>query len=242
MEVENSGGDGGDPAALSSGVVVENCQHPHQVGGGGDGDRAPPSSSTSSSAPPPKTTAATASTTSSGAVFACGVVEGFYNRPWSQGQRVDLYKKLGSFGLNVYLYAPKDDVKHRALWRELYSEPELRQLRALVDGSRENGVTFYYGISPGLDMAYSSDDDMRRLKAKLDQLVGLGCCGFAILWDDIDTQMSPADRKMFNSLADAHVKVTNEVFHHLKCPPAFLTCPVEYCATRCVYYYQSHYD
>ena len=38
--------------------------------------------------------------------FICGVVEGFYNRPWNQGQRVDLYKKLNTFGLNAYLYAP----------------------------------------------------------------------------------------------------------------------------------------
>ena len=57
--------------------------------------------------------------------FICGVVEGFYNRPWNQGQRVDLYKKLNTFGLNAYLYAPKGDVKHRALWREPYEEPEL---------------------------------------------------------------------------------------------------------------------
>lgn len=27
-------------------------------------------------------------------------------------------------GLNTYLYAPKDDCKHRAMWRDLYSVEE----------------------------------------------------------------------------------------------------------------------
>ncbi len=40
-------------------------------------------------------------------MFLCGVVEGFYNRPWSHDQRVDLYKKMNDYGLNAYLYAPK---------------------------------------------------------------------------------------------------------------------------------------
>ena len=163
--------------------------------------------------------------------FICGVVEGFYSRPWNQGQRVDLYKKLNTFGLNAYLYAPKDDVKHRALWRDPYEEQELQHLKVLVDGCCENDVTFYYGISPGLDIVYSNPDDMVRLKAKLDQLVRIGCKGFAVLWDDIDTHLPLVDMKAFNTLADAHVKVCNEIYEHLK-QPAFLTCPVEYCTTR----------
>ena len=174
--------------------------------------------------------------------FICGVVEGFYNRPWKQSQRVDLYKKLNTFGLNSYLYAPKDDVKHRALWREPYTPNELDHLKILIDGCRENDVVFYYGISPGLDMTYSSAEDLVKLKAKLDQLVSLGCRGFAVLWDDIDTNLRPVDSSAFNSLADAHVKVCNQVYEHLKSSNSyyfdetranwFLTCPVEYCANR----------
>ena len=74
---------------------------------------------------------------------------------------------------------------------------------------------------------------MVRLKTKLDQLVGIGCKGFAVLWDDIDTHLPLIDMKSFNTLADAHVKVCNEIYEHLK-QPAFLTCPVEYCTTRAV--------
>lgn len=32
--------------------------------------------------------------------------------------------RMARWGLNTYLYAPKDDDKHRAYWRELYSLEE----------------------------------------------------------------------------------------------------------------------
>lgn len=87
--------------------------------------------------------------------FMCGVVEGFYSRPWSTNQRLDLYGKMKSFGLNTYVYAPKDDAKHRALWRQLYTDSELEFLKRLMSKCEETNVAFIYGISPGLDISYS---------------------------------------------------------------------------------------
>ena len=55
------------------------------------------------------------------APFFTGVIEGFYNRPWTKSQRLDLFRKLNKYKMNSYLYAPKDDCKHRAFWRELYT-------------------------------------------------------------------------------------------------------------------------
>ena len=61
-------------------------------------------------------------TTASSDEFITGVIEGFYNRPWTRSflsippscytrinreQRLDLFIKLGKWGLNSYLYAPK---------------------------------------------------------------------------------------------------------------------------------------
>ncbi len=37
---------------------------------------------------------------------------GFYGRPWTLDQRKDLFTKLQEWGMNSYLYAPKDDYKH----------------------------------------------------------------------------------------------------------------------------------
>ncbi|KAJ8377313.1 hypothetical protein AAFF_G00261620 [Aldrovandia affinis] len=56
--------------------------------------------------------------------FLCGVVEGFYGRPWSIEQRKVLFQWMRRWGLNTYLYGPKDDLKHRLLWREVYSPEE----------------------------------------------------------------------------------------------------------------------
>ena len=38
-----------------------------------------------------------------GEEFLCGVVEGFYSRPWSEDQRLDLYEKMEKYGLNTYV-------------------------------------------------------------------------------------------------------------------------------------------
>ena len=181
--------------------------------------------------------------------FLCGVVEGFYNRPWSHSQRLELFNRMKSFGLNAYLYAPKDDHKHRSLWREAYDEREKEELQTLIKACGEKELIFLYGISPGLDISYSSASDIRQLKTKLMDLKSLGCQAFALLWDDIDTTLPREDRTAFDSLAHAQVKVrfvrfihsfcsiylnfqvTNEVYEHLG-RPLFLTCPVEYCANR----------
>ena len=40
--------------------------------------------------------------------FYSGVIEGFYHRPWTMEQRLDLFKKMKKFSLNSYLYAPKE--------------------------------------------------------------------------------------------------------------------------------------
>ena len=60
----------------------------------------------------------------------CGVVEGFYGRPWTLTQRKDLFERMQAWGMGSYLYAPKDDCKHRAFWRELYTVEELKPKEA----------------------------------------------------------------------------------------------------------------
>ena len=48
--------------------------------------------------------------------------------------------------MNTYLYAPKDDDKHRACWREL---EEADQLSHLIHQATSRGVFFIYAITPG---------------------------------------------------------------------------------------------
>nr|SVE78081.1 EOG090X01OH [Daphnia lumholtzi] len=168
------------------------------------------------------------------ASFICGVVEGFYGRPWTLDQRKDLFVKLQEWGMNSYLYAPKDDYKHRAYWRELYSVEEAEHLTLLITAAKECNITFIYALSPGLDITYSSSKEMVILKRKLDQVAQFGCTAFALLFDDIEAEMTESDKEAFQSFAQAQVSVTNEVYEHLNQPKDFLFCPTQYCASRAV--------
>ncbi|XP_017212504.1 protein O-GlcNAcase [Danio rerio] len=165
--------------------------------------------------------------------FLCGVVEGFYGRPWSMEQRKVLFQWMQMWGLNTYLYGPKDDLKHRLLWREVYSAEEEAQLKALVCEARSRGLTFVYALSPGQDIVFSSSCDLTLLKRKLRQVSDLGCQAFALLFDDIDHSMCQSDTEAFSSFAHAQVTVANEIFRFLGEPPVFLFCPTEYCSSLC---------
>ncbi|XP_015203319.1 protein O-GlcNAcase isoform X1 [Lepisosteus oculatus] len=165
--------------------------------------------------------------------FISGVVEGFYGRPWTMEQRKELFRRLQKWGLNTYLYAPKDDYKHRMFWREMYSVEEAEQLMTLIAAAKEHGIEFIYAISPGLDITFSNQKEVSTLKRKLDQVSQFGCKSFALLFDDIDHNMCPADKEVFSSFAHAQVSITNEIFQYLGEPESFLFCPTEYCGTFC---------
>ena len=72
--------------------------------------------------------------------FLLGVVEGFYGRPFTSDQRRDLFKKLKKYGHQLFVYAPKDDYKHRASWRELYTVEEGEHLQGLISAAKSSGI------------------------------------------------------------------------------------------------------
>ena len=144
--------------------------------------------------------------------FLAGVIEGFYGQPWSQAERFELFDWMAGWGLNTYLYAPKDDLKHRAIWRELYSASEAAPLGELIRACKQQTIRFIYALSPGLDIRYSDDADLIRLKRRLEQMLGLGCQHFALLFDDIPDHMAAEDVKTFGSFASAQSYVANALF------------------------------
>nr|CAG4638272.1 EOG090X01OH [Cyclestheria hislopi] len=75
---------------------------------------------------------------------------------------------------------------------------------------------------------------MSILKRKLDQVAQFGCTAFALLFDDIEPEMSESDKEAFQSFAQAQVSITNEIYQHLNHPKGFLFCPTQYCASRAV--------
>ncbi len=165
--------------------------------------------------------------------FCCGVVEGFYGRPWNPRQRHQLFKWMQSGGLNTYLYAPKDDIKHRACWREPYDEAEASEVAALIRDAHRHGLDFIYALAPGLDLRFADPVDAAVLETKLSQLIDLGCRHFAVLFDDIPAQLDPQSAARFASPALAQAAATNGVYAFLRqrIPEArLLFCPTVYCA------------
>uniref|UniRef100_A0A3B5AKR6 protein O-GlcNAcase n=1 Tax=Stegastes partitus TaxID=144197 RepID=A0A3B5AKR6_9TELE len=148
-------------------------------------------------------------------------------------QRTELFKREQKWGLNAYLYAPKDDYKHRMYWRDLYSAEEAEQLIALISAAKQHNVDFIYAISPGLDITFSNPKEVAALKRKLDQVKEFGCSSFSVLFDDVEREMCAADKRAFSSFAHAQVAITNDVYQHLGEPETFLFCPTDYCARFC---------
>uniref|UniRef100_A0A3Q2XBH4 Si:dkey-183c6.8 n=1 Tax=Hippocampus comes TaxID=109280 RepID=A0A3Q2XBH4_HIPCM len=134
---------------------------------------------------------------------------------WSKSPRF-FCTRMQNWGLNTYLYGPKDDLKHRLLWREVYSPEE-----------------------EGNDLLSTRDEPAVRLRPlprehlRFDNVSDLGCQAFAILFDDIDHSLCQADSEAFSSFAHAQVTVTNEMYRFLGEPPVFLFCPTEYCGSLC---------
>jgi len=162
----------------------------------------------------------------------CGVAEGFYGRPWSAAQRRQLFTWIRSWGMTAYLYAPKDELKHRALWRAPYTEGEAGELQELLRACRSQGLQFIYGIAPGLDITHSNRKDTAALRRKASQLSALGCDRFAILFDDIQPVLAEADLRVFGSVAAAQVFVAHALPHFLQgtVPGVELFfCPTAYC-------------
>lgn len=158
-----------------------------------------------------------------------GVIEGFYGRPWTPAQRGRLFERMATWGLNTYLYAPKDDRWHRQLWRDAYPAAEAQALRALAADAHRHGIRFVYALSPGLDLDWANEADHRALADKLTGVQRLGVEHFSLLFDDIPYADDRAAQ------AREQVAATHHALNALW-PDGqaglLLFCPTEYCGER----------
>ena len=164
-----------------------------------------------------------------GAAFAApiplrGIVEGFYGKPWTQEQRIDMMAFCEAHGLNAYIYAPKDDPYHREKWREPYPEAQIKKLAALIGEAQRHHVKFIFALSPGLDNSYTplrGAMDRKKLLEKLESVYALGVRDFAVFFDDITEKDGQGQAELLRWL-DAHfVKPRGDV-------SPLLTVPTEY--------------
>jgi hyaluronoglucosaminidase len=111
-----------------------------------------------------------------------GIIEGFYGPPWSWDHRLVVSEACAGWGMRDYVYAPKDDPKHRDEWRVPYDDAELGGFARLAGaGSLRLGV----GISPGLSLDMTSTKDRKALRRKVDQLLDAGASLIVLGLDDI---------------------------------------------------------
>lgn len=145
-----------------------------------------------------------------------GVIEGFYGTAWTHEYRKDLFVFMGQNKMNAYIYAPKDDPKHRAQWRALYTGAELERMTDLINTANENYVKFIYAISPGGDINLGSgyEADFQKLMAKCEQIYQLGCRDFAIFLDDIPTLDAKGHGKLLTDFQTRFVE-THEGVNNL---------------------------
>ena len=141
--------------------------------------------------------------TASGRRPESGIVEGFYGRPWTEAERRMMLHFLGEHGMNLYVYAPKDDPYHREKWREPYPPQEMLALKRLAAEARTAGVELVFAVSPGLDQRFSGwagEADEKAMLRKLESVHAMGVERFAIFFDDIEHKDGRAQALFVNRL------------------------------------------
>ncbi len=170
-------------------------------------------------------------------VITRGFIEGYYGNPWSTEDRVNLMKWGGYYKLNAYVYAPKDDPKHNAQWRTLYTEEELTEkIDPLAKAGNESKCRFVYALHPFMSNPITNanyDDSVAILKEKFTQVMDHGVRQIAILADDAGNQGNALYIKLCTDMTNwihEQQKATNED-GSLKYPglkDTIIFCPVNY--------------
>lgn len=161
-----------------------------------------------------------------------GVIEGFYGKPWTHAERLDMIDFLAKAKFNNYFLAPKDEPGHRRSWQELRPNSEITALRELVSHANQQGLSFGTAVSPGQTIIYSDPSELAALKGRLQQYLDLGINLVGVFFDDIPHDFqSESDAKAFTSFAQAHATLCNQLYDWLQrdYPSAQLVvCPTVY--------------
>ena len=144
--------------------------------------------------------------------FLAGVIEGFYGQPWTEAERLQLFDLMAAWGLDTYVYAAKDDPKHRACWREPYAPAEAGAIAATDRRVTAPRHPFRLRDGPGSTSATVTTASSRSCAARVEQLLSLGLEHVALLFDDSPHRLDPAVLARWGSLAMAQCHVANAIF------------------------------
>ena len=160
-----------------------------------------------------------------------GFIEGYYGNPWSTQDRAELMTWGGNYKLNSYFYAPKDDPKHNAQWRELYTEEELAsKIAPLAEAGNASKCQFVFALHPFMHnpmTAANYDETIVILKKKFEQVMGAGVRQIAVLADDAGDQGNDLYIRLMTDLVEwVKSEEMQENYPGLKTTIPF--CPVQY--------------
>jgi hyaluronoglucosaminidase len=150
-----------------------------------------------------------------------GVIEGFYGTPWTWAERTEVAAWCAERGLVDYVYAPKDDPKHRDAWRDPYDGDELAGFEAFAT---EGTLALSFALSPGLSIDVADPDDLAALAAKVDQVVSVGAASVVLALDDIPFGGGPQGVE--------HAALSTWLRHHLGDRATLALVPTEYVGTN----------
>ncbi len=147
-----------------------------------------------------------------------GVIEGFYGKPYTFKERIDLIEFLAQTGLNTYVYGPKDDPCHRRLWRKLYSKSKLKEFDYLNQLCLCLGINFNFALSP------MKDPDHKAIILKIKQMLSIGIKHYSLFYDDINIELNSYH-------AEKQAQSANQLYLYLKRffhDPVLFFCPTQY--------------
>ena len=124
--------------------------------------------------------------------------------------------------MNTYIYGPKDDIYHRAKWREEYPVAEAEKLKEYAEAAKSNKVNFVWAIHPGNDIKWNKTDSLNMIK-KLNAMYELGIRTVAVFFDDISGAGTDAKRQagLLNFITDEFVNKHSDVAPLILCPTQY---------------------
>ena len=152
-----------------------------------------------------------------------GYIEGYFGKLLSFEQRTKLAQKMQGFSQSYWLYAPKEDSRHRIEWWKPYDADWLHSFEVFAQNSAAVGCSVIAGMSPGLSIDFDNKDHLEALRKKYQSFLEHGASALAILMDDIEARGLPINA----SLANSQIKIIQSLCDQFTVPLWF--CPSIYC-------------
>ena len=156
-----------------------------------------------------------------------GYIEGYYGRLLTWDERDRIVLKLRKNKMNFYLYAPKEDDKHRLSWKTKYDNLWKNNFKNFCKNAKFNKVQVIVGLSPGLNFDFKDfiekqknnkiSHDLNILKNKILDLLDCGAEEVALLFDDLPNNF----KKHYGNLiseGSIHAHLSNLLSYFIKKP------------------------